>query len=74
MHGAVIVIRERRAGIAGRLPPGADHFDTEGLSRLLLGGIDPGDQREMLSLDPPIRECGGWFLDAAQGVACGRSR
>jgi hypothetical protein len=27
-----------------------------------------------LSLDPPIRECGGWFLDAAQGVACGRSR
>jgi hypothetical protein len=29
MHGAVIVIRERRAGIAGRLLPGADHFDTE---------------------------------------------
>jgi hypothetical protein len=24
-----------------------------------------------LSLDPPIRECGGWFLDAAQGAACG---
>jgi len=29
MHGAVIVIRERRAGMAGRLLPDADHFDRE---------------------------------------------
>jgi hypothetical protein len=29
MHGAVIVIRERRAGMAGRLLPGADHFDRK---------------------------------------------
>jgi predicted RNA-binding Zn ribbon-like protein len=27
-----------------------------------------------LSLDPPIRGCGWWFLDAAQGVGGGRSR
>jgi hypothetical protein len=29
MHGAVIVTRERRVGMAGRLLPDADHFDTE---------------------------------------------
>jgi hypothetical protein len=29
MHGTVIVTRERRAGMAGRLLPDADHFDKE---------------------------------------------
>jgi hypothetical protein len=24
-----------------------------------------------LSLDLPIRDCDGWFLDSAQGAACG---
>jgi hypothetical protein len=32
------------------------------------------DPAVRLSLDPPIRGCGWWFLDAAQGVGGGRSR
>jgi hypothetical protein len=31
-------------------------------------------QITVVSLDPPIRGCGWWFLDAAQGVGGGRSR
>ena len=36
---------------------------VSGHVKLLVGG--------QLSLDPPIREWGGWFPDAAHGAACG---
>jgi hypothetical protein len=63
-------------------PPSA-RFDKYWHSRPLVFSLLPRCQatrrRYMvedrdLSLDPPIRGCGWWFLDAAQGVGGGRSR
>src|SRR5215207_5573459 len=68
--------RSARRGTGSNIPP----MLTDCSRDLLRGtgtretGRDGTAASVLLSLDPPIREWGGWFPDAAHGAACGGSR